>query len=151
MVLEFILKALDRHFDETRLLIDQLTDENIHSEPVQTGRPLGEIVLHMIRAFEFYSRGTTTDVWEPLPYNLDKYNTASGIKTLYEAVLKRTEEYLSRLILKDVEEIIKPKEKSASKLSFLMEMLEHSVQHRGQILVYYRLIGLEPAAIPYLV
>lgn len=151
MVLEFILKALDRHFNETRLLIDQLTDENIHSEPVQTGRPLGEIVLHMIRAFEFYSRGTTTDVWEPLPYNLDSYNTASDIKTLYESTLKRTKEYLARLPPEEVKEIIKPNEKSASRLSFLMEMLEHSIQHRGQILVYYRLIGLEPSIIPYLV
>ena len=45
----FLTSAIERHFEETKLLIDQLVDQDILSEPVQTGRPLGEIVLHMIR------------------------------------------------------------------------------------------------------
>ena len=151
MILKFLIKAIDRHFKENQLLLSQLTDDLVNSDPVQKGRPLGEIFLHMIRAFEFYSRGVIKDIWEPLPYNLDKFNTANQIKNLYEDVVTRSKEYLEGLTPTMIEKIIKPFNQPATKAEILLEMLEHSIQHRGQIIVYYRLIGLEPAVIPYLV
>ncbi|MHA2462691.1 MAG: DinB family protein [Candidatus Thorarchaeota archaeon] len=32
----------------------------------------------------------------------------------------------------------------------LLELIEHSIHHRGQITVYYRLLGIKPAHIPYI-
>ena len=150
MLLKFLLKAIDRHFEENRLLLNQLTDDFVFSEPVKNGRPLGEIFLHMIRSFEFYSRGVAKDIWEPLPYNLETFRTANQIKILYKDVVTRSNEYLKSLTSTMIEKVIKTFNRSASKGEFLLEVLEHSIQHRGQIIVYYRLIGLEPAVIPYL-
>ncbi|MHA2247825.1 MAG: DinB family protein [Candidatus Hodarchaeales archaeon] len=150
MVLKFLLKAIDRHFEENRLLLNQLTDDLVISEPVTKGRPLGEIFLHMIRSFEFYSRGVAMDIWEPLPYNLETFRTVNQIKILYKDVVTRSNEYLKKLTPTMIEKVIKTFNRPASKVEFLLEMLEHSIQHRGQIIVYYRLIGLEPAVIPYL-
>ncbi|UCE14504.1 MAG: hypothetical protein JSV04_04830, partial [Candidatus Heimdallarchaeota archaeon] len=56
-----LTSAVERHFEETKLLIDQLTDQVIINEPVQTGRSLGEIVLHLIRSIEYYLGGLVTD------------------------------------------------------------------------------------------
>ncbi len=150
MFLKFLLKAIDRHFEENRLLLNQLTDDLVISEPVENGRPLGEIFLHMIRSFEFYSRGVAKDIWEPLPYNLETFRTVNQIKILYKDVVTRSNEYLKSLTPTMIEKVIKTFNRPASKVEFLLEMLEHSIQHRGQIIVYYRLIGLEPAVIPYL-
>ncbi|MFW9777598.1 MAG: DinB family protein [Candidatus Heimdallarchaeota archaeon] len=151
MVLKFVLEALGRHFDETRILLKQLTDENIQSKPVDTGRPLGEIILHMIRAFEFYSRGVATGKWEPLSYNLKKYSDVKAIQMLYEDVVRKTRAFLAEITPTGAMKTISPSTNSAPAIAFLLEMLEHSIQHRGQILVYYRLLGIEPRSIPYLI
>ncbi|MCK4567807.1 MAG: hypothetical protein KAU48_10925 [Candidatus Thorarchaeota archaeon] len=33
----------------------------------------------------------------------------------------------------------------------ILEMLEHSIHHRGQITAYYRLLGISPVLILYIV
>lgn len=147
-----ILKsAIGRHFEETKLLIDQLSDQILLEEPVQSGRSLGEIVLHMIRSFEYYSRGLTTNHWEPLPYNLTTCGSALEIKNLYEDVVNKTKNYLNEISPTALNDVLEDFNRPATKTEVLLEMLEHSIQHRGQILVYFRLLGLEPPKIPYIV
>ena len=150
-VYEFLTSAIERHLEETQLLIDQLTDQLVTSEPVQTGRPLGEIILHMIRSLEFYSRGLATNHWEPLSYNISDYKSAEDISNLYATVVKKILNHLKQLSPMDLSEILENFNRSADKLEVLMEMLEHSIQHRGQLLVYFRLENIEPAKIPYIV
>jgi len=150
-VYTFLTSAIERHFEETKLLVNQLTDQIIVSEPVQTGRPLGEIILHMIRSLEFYSRGLATNHWEPLSYNLSDYGSAQDINNLYTTVVKKSLNHLKQLSPADLNDTLNNFNRSTSKLEVLMEMLEHSIQHRGQLLVYFRLVNLEPAKIPYIV
>ena len=95
MVFNFLVNACERHFIETELLLDQLTDKNLFSEPVVTGRQLGEIFLHIVRSLEFYSRGLAEDTWEPQTYNLEIYNDAIKIKTLYKDVITKVRAYLN--------------------------------------------------------
>ena len=147
----FLKSAIERHFEETKLLIDQLSDQILLEEPVQSGRPLVEIVLHMIRSFEYYSRGLSTDHWEPLPYDLTVYGSALEIKSLYEDVVYKTKSSLNEISLTSLNDVLENFNRPASKMEVLLEMLEHSIQHRGQILVYFRLLGIEPVKIPYIV
>lgn len=150
-VYRFLSSAVERHFEETKLLIDQLDKLDVFNEPVQTGRPLGEIVLHMIRSLEFYLRGLATDHWEPLSYNLSDYGSAQDIKNLYHAVVNKTLTHLKQVSPAELNNVLVNFNRSATKAEVLLEMLEHSIQHRGQILVYFRLLDLEPAKIPYIV
>jgi uncharacterized damage-inducible protein DinB len=146
-----LTSAVERHFEETKLLIDQLDEKDIFSVPVQTGRPLGEIVLHMIRSLEFYLRGLATNHWEPLPYNLSDYGSAQDIKNLYNAVVNKALTHLKQLSPAELNDVLENFNRSATKAEVLLEMLEHSIQHRGQVIVYFRLLGLEPAKIPYII
>jgi uncharacterized damage-inducible protein DinB len=148
---QIIINALLRHFEETRLILDQLTDEVINQEPVPNGRPLGEIVLHVIRSFEFYSQGLAKNVWKPLNYHLDTYSSEKKMKKLFNEVILKSREYLDSIQSADLNEIVKGFNRETTKIEILLEMLEHSIQHRGQILVYYRLLGIEPAKIPYII
>ena len=150
-VYNFLTSAIERHFEETKLLFDQLTDEVVISEPVQTGRPLGEIMLHMVRSLEFYSRGLATNHWEPLSYNITDFRSAEEINNLYSTVVKKTLNHLKQLSPADLDDILDHFNRPASKFEILLEMLEHSIQHRGQLLVYYRLLDIKPAKIPYIV
>ncbi|MFX0112965.1 MAG: DinB family protein [Candidatus Hodarchaeota archaeon] len=152
MLYRFLRDALSRHFRETKSLVGQLTDSMVLAEPVASGgRPLGEIILHMIRSIEYYIRGLATDVWEALPYQLSAYGTATSIQQLYDEVVARSMRYLEEIDPSTLDDMINRFNRPATKAEILLEILEHSIQHRGQVLVYYRLIGIKSAVIPYII
>ena len=148
---KLVKEAILRHFQETEVLIDQLTDESLTQEPVSSGRPLGEIVLHIIRSFEFYSQGLAKNIWKPLTYDLKTYSSAKKMEKLFKQVVERVKGYINLIQSDSLDDIVTGFNREATKLEILLEMLEHSIQHRGQILVYYRLVGIEPEKIPYIV
>ncbi|MHA2255279.1 MAG: DinB family protein, partial [Candidatus Heimdallarchaeaceae archaeon] len=82
-------KIIVRHFEETQSFIDKLNDEIILQKPLMDGRPLGEIILHMLRSLEFYFTGIAKDEWKPLSYNLDEYGNKKSIKELYNRVTSK--------------------------------------------------------------
>jgi uncharacterized damage-inducible protein DinB len=150
MSFSYLESQIKRHLDETRQLVAQLHDDFLSDEPVKNGRPLIEVFLHIIRSLEYYSKGLAKNVWESAPYFIQDYNTARKVKKLYEKV---SSEVLSR-----IKELSPGNEvetltfnRKATKLEILQEMLEHSITHRGQIQVYYRLVGIEPAKISYII
>jgi uncharacterized damage-inducible protein DinB len=143
--------AILRHFQETEVLINQLTDESLTQEPVSSGRPLGEIVLHIIRSFEFYSQGLAKNIWKPLTYDLKTYSSAKKLNELFKQVVEKVKDYIDLIQSDSLDDIVTGFNREATKIEILLEMLEHSIQHRGQILVYYRLVGIEPEKIPYIV
>lgn len=151
MSVNALKKSILRHLNETSLFIEKLDDTIILQEPINSSRPLGEIVLHMIRSIHFYLRGCIEDVWEPLSYSLEKYSSAPKIKKLYESIVKTTATYLEKLSPDILEIMVKDFNKSATKEEILHEMLEHSIHHRGQLSVYFRLLKKDSPIIEYIV
>ena len=146
-----LFDAIHRHLDETKLLIDQLTDNVLLKSPVQTGRSLGDIIMHLIRSLEYYTQGLSINVCKPLDYTLEKYSTSSDVKELYKKVFTKTKTYLNEIDRETLDFTHEGGNRQAKRVDVLLEMLEHSIQHRGQILVYFRLLGIEPAKIPYII
>ncbi len=167
MIKNFLKEAIYRHLTETRvylsnlagsLSLEDLMEENvIHPDPmvfkvpVKDGRPLGEIILHMIRSLEFYSTGIAINKWTPLSYNLTEFSTSQEILNLYDHVVEKTKRYLDNLTDDILNDQVKDFNRIATKKEILLEMLEHSLHHRGQLSVYFRLLGLDPPAIPYII
>ncbi|MHA1215321.1 MAG: DinB family protein [Candidatus Hodarchaeales archaeon] len=151
MLYNFLKKAILRHFIETRTLLVQLSDQTDLNVKIGNGRSLGEIILHMICCIEYHTRGLSQDVLEPLPYSLQEYNTSSSILQLYDEVVERAKTNIEILKSTKLDEVLNRFNRRATKAEILLEMLEHSIQHRGQLLVYYRYIGVDPEKIPYIV
>ena len=151
MEYDHIFEAIERHFDETKLIIDQLEDEKLSESPVATGRSLGEVVLHLIRSIEYYTQGLSKDIWKPLDYRLEEYSTSLKIRTLYIKVIAKATRYLLEIDRDSLQERHENGNREAKRVEVLLEMLEHSIQHRGQILVYLRLLSVEPTKIPYII
>lgn len=147
----FLKKAIIRHFEETRIILEQLTDETKLNEKIQTGRSLGEIILHMIRSLEFYLQGLSRNIWKPLPYSMDEYDSSKKIINLYYDVVEKSAQYLEMIEPESMNDTISKFNRTATKGEILLEILEHSIQHRGQLLVYYRLIGIIPEKIDYII
>ncbi|MHA1973677.1 MAG: DinB family protein [Candidatus Hodarchaeales archaeon] len=151
MLYEFLKKAIFRHFIETRILLTQLSEQTDLNVKIGDGRSLGEIILHIIRSIEYYTRGLAEDIWDPLPYSFKDYNKVSSVLGLYDEVVEKAKANIERLKSTTLEQTLDQFNKRATKAEIILEMLEHSVQHRGQILVYYRFIGVKPEKIQYIV
>jgi len=151
MLRKFLVDAIGRHLDETYPLFSQLDDNHLHSAPISDGRILGELVFHMLRSLEYYLRGITEGIWEPAPYAFDEFVTSESLEQLIQEVFTKTRIRLSLISLGDQERVITTFDRPATVAEILLEMLEHSVHHRGQLTVYLRLLGVEPEKIEYII
>ncbi|MFX1483976.1 MAG: DinB family protein [Promethearchaeota archaeon] len=146
-----LIEAIKRHIQETMPLIEQLTEVNIMSKPCPECREIGEVVLHMVRSAEFYMRGITTNEWEPLDYSLEQYDSSEAIIDLANKVFNRVKVYADMVSLSDLGREVKSFNRPATIAEILLEMIEHNVHHRGQLIVYYRILGISPKEISYIV
>lgn len=151
MLANFLKSAINRHLEETKLIIDQLTDDLFEKKASEETRKTADIILHMIRSYEFYSRGLSEGEWIPAPYSLDKYNNSRKIKSLYIEVVKITNKYLENITDESLQEEVNGFNRTATKGEILLELLEHGLHHRGQLSVYYRLSKKKPAEIKYII
>jgi uncharacterized damage-inducible protein DinB len=148
---EFLKEAVKRHLDETMPLIQQLKEVDIMSQPAAGVKEIGEVVLHMLRSLEYYLRGLVEDKWEAAPYTLEDYDSAEAIIELAERVFGGTNGLMSLMLMRDLKKKIDSFNRPATRGEILLEMLEHSIHHRGQITVYYRLLGITPNKIEYII
>jgi uncharacterized damage-inducible protein DinB len=169
MLEAFLKNAILRHLKETELYLktlqefsgesfEDLVDKNeikpdsiLFKIPAKGIRPLGEVILHIIRSLEYYMRGIMDDHWEALPYNLVELNTIPEIVNLYQSITKKFNVFLEKLSADKLKEVITNFSRPASKAELLLEMIEHSIHHRGQISVYFRLLNIEPPIIKYII
>jgi uncharacterized damage-inducible protein DinB len=100
---------------------------------------------------EYYTRGVVTGQWESLPYTLESHDSAESIIELAEVVFKRVKQYSNIIPEGDLSRVIERFNRPATVAEILLEMIEHSIHHRGQITVYYRLLGIKPNPIEYII
>ncbi len=150
-VYEFLKDAVKRHLVETMPLVLQLKEVDIMSQPASGVKEIGEVVLHMLRSLEYYMRGLVEEKWEAAPYTLEDYNSAEAIIELAEGVFRGTNGMLNLMLMRDLKKKIDSFNRPATRAEIILEMLEHSIHHRGQITVYYRLLGVKPNSIPYII
>jgi len=148
---KMLVNAVQRHLEETVPLVKQLTEVNVMSKPIDGGREIGEVVLHLVRSLEYYMKGITTNQWDALPYYLETYDSAESIIELTEKVFEHVKIYVSLVSTSDLGRMIKSFNRPATVAELILEMVEHSIHHRGQITVYYRLLGITPEVIPYII
>jgi len=151
MMYEFLKESVERHLDETIPLIQQLTEVDIMIQPTPGVREIGEVVLHLLRSLEYYMQGIVNNKWESLPYTLETYDSAESIVKLAEDVFVRVREYMNSVPSLDLSRVIDTFNRPATIAEIIHEMVEHSLHHRGQITIYYRLLGIKPSHIPYII
>lgn len=151
MLFEFLKESVERHLDETLPLIQQLTEVDIMNQPTPEVREIGEVVLHLIRSLEYYMQGVVKNHWESLPYTLQTHDSAESIVKLAEDIFVRVKQYMSIVPSMDLSRVIDTFNRPATVAEIILEMVEHSIHHRGQITVYYRLLGIVPNPISYII
>lgn len=151
MSARFWIKTIKRHFEESSILINQINDDILDFKVNEETRDIVNIILHMIRSYEYYITGILFDEWKPLDYSFEVYNNTKKIKKLYDEVIQKMLLLLEKITDDLLNEKVSQFNRIATKEEILAEMIEHSIHHRGQLTVYYRLKGITPMKIDYII
>jgi uncharacterized damage-inducible protein DinB len=126
--------------------IDKFEENELRYVAYPGGMPVGRVMLHIADAEEGWFRHAITrerDSW-PMDYTLDNYPDMNSILQVLEQVHSRTEDYLSRLTLDDLEKVIDWEPHGSFKLEWIIwHVLEHEIHHRGELSLILGLLGRE--------
>ncbi|MCK4972898.1 MAG: hypothetical protein KAS52_06225, partial [Candidatus Heimdallarchaeota archaeon] len=73
------------------------------------------------------------------------------ILLLYDTVVSSITVHINSLTDEMLMQTVDLFNRVATKKEILLEMLEHSIHHRGQLSVYFRLLSINPPGILYII
>lgn len=128
--------------------VDKFNLEDLSYVPFPSSWSAGEIMLHIANTEEGWFRFVVTGELSEWPddYSIEATPTPEAIKQLLAEVHARTEKYLARLTLSDLDRQIKLPWRDEASLSLgwiIWHVLEHEIHHRGELSMILGLLGRE--------
>ena len=155
------LAAMEEVRAQLRKAVEGLSDEEIASRAVPGAHSIGALVLHIGEAEWWWmncivqGKGLTDEdrrqpYWDVLEdpdgFSAKKYSAAFCLETI-DAILAETRRFLSPLDDDDLEKVYVhtrvDRRMEASLRWILHHLVDHEAQHKGQILMLKRLLGLK--------
>jgi uncharacterized damage-inducible protein DinB len=136
------MKVIDifSHWDQVRAdlisMIDRFEDAELRYEPFPSSWTVGKILLHIAAAEEGWFQYVVRkeyDQW-PAEFEFQEYPTKELIKEKLYEVHYRTKEFLSSLVLEDLDRLIDFPWGGNGRLGWIIwHVLEHEIHHRGEL------------------
>jgi uncharacterized damage-inducible protein DinB len=142
---------LERYRATTLQILDTLTeDRELAWSPTPESYSVGQQLLHVAQAEDYYVRGLFERDWDPARTRLDAATephraTRHALRAYFDEVRARTRTHLDTLaapaaldaVQHDVPGAVMP----LTLRWWLWFLLEHELHHKGQLAVYLRLMG----------
>jgi uncharacterized damage-inducible protein DinB len=133
-------------------LVGEIQDTDLFEyQPNPSSRTTGQILMHIIRSFEYYITGVSTDIWKPLDYSTERYDDLTKIAELIQDVKGRLFPQIDQLDGDRLHHYFDHLDRPSFGLNLLIELLYHQSEHIGQLQVYLRCNNLQPPAYPFLI
>lgn len=130
-----------RHRNVLVELVDHVKDEDLDFKPWKGSMSLGELVLHIIYWNDtFVSLVKTGQYAEPAIPNMA---TSDELRSAVERVTRETTEKFQSLTDKELSAEVAFGPVNTTGSGLLRMMCDHEVHHKGQLLVYLRILGAE--------
>ena len=132
----------------TRETIAAMTDGDIQYRPTEQQMSFGQQALHIVSCQHTLRDGVQGKewVWER-GYTIDKYPTLEAILAEFDAMHAADMAYYESLENEQFDRIIHtPWGAQEHMLQLIYSFLTHEAHHRGQLVTYLRLKGLQPPA-----
>ncbi|HAA15232.1 MAG TPA: hypothetical protein DCE41_27465 [Cytophagales bacterium] len=125
----------------TLKFIEVINEDQWTFRPAEGTKTYQSQLSHITTWLRTHSR-FVTGVTLPKPATKTKEDLLQSLTEFFEAI----EEYLQQAPAEDLAEIVALWYGKVSKESVLLTMDNHLAHHRGQLVVYLRLVGLKPPA-----
>lgn len=144
--LELIVAGWERHRAVTLQFLDALDEAELGWRPTPEAMSCGQQLVHIAQTEDFHERGLFGGEWnrdllrfpKPMP-------SKDALRSRFEEVRGRTTSRLAALTAADLDApCAHPNAPPGLNLRWwLTFLLEHEVHHKGQLAVYFRLMGKE--------
>lgn len=132
------------------LQIREFPEELLQWTPSDKERNFHAIVLHLIRCLEVYTTHIMEGRVAAAPYRPPLYATRGEMLELLNKVKNESLERVRGFSREYLEEEIQVADVSASRFEYLIEMVDHTSHHIGQLQLYWRMNHLAPPTLKWL-
>lgn len=141
-----LMRQWERIHHHTTMVMKAAPDDKLEWKPVETVMSLGELLRHLVSAEHFLVTLSLTGKGQRPTEDLKQY-TVAGLVEAFDQQHQRLVTEVAALAPEQWNETIDFKGQPMSRLTLLWGLTEHEVHHRGQLLTYLRLLGIEPPPI----
>lgn len=124
--------------------IDQFSDDDLFYRPFDGSWTVGDIMLHIPDAEDGWFRYAVTRELSDWPsFTIDEYPNIEAIKGLISDVHARTEAFLDKQEIADLERMVKlPWKEAERSLGWIIwHVIEHEIHHRGELSLILGTLG----------
>jgi uncharacterized damage-inducible protein DinB len=140
------------HWERVRKTVVQaatlIPKRKLEWRPAQGMYSFGDLLRHMVDTEEFWIQGVLRGRGGSPDRNRKDYPTVAKIFKDWGKIHQKTLATLSRMPASALSRKVKIEQDGKVPVSWLLwHVVEHEVHHRAQIMVYLRLLGVEPPQI----
>jgi len=143
---EHFVSNWNRIHKQTSRALEAATDDKLDWQPKEGMFTLHELLCHMPEAEHFIVSLVLDGLIEEREFDLSE-SSVSEIVQSFNANHDQLAEEVSKLTLDQLNEEIEAFGRKMRRVVLLWGMTEHEIHHRGQLMTYYRLAGIEPPKI----
>jgi uncharacterized damage-inducible protein DinB len=147
---ELVIARTEAICANLELQIRGFPEDLLQWTPSSDERSFHAIALHLIRCLEVYTTHIMEGRVQAAPYRPPHYATRGELLALLQKVKQESLDRVRRFPKEYLEEEIRVADVSATRFEYLIEMVDHTCHHIGQLQLYWRMNKLTPPTMKWL-
>ena len=139
------LKLLETRFKATRKVVASIPSDKLDFKPTPEMMSARELALHLMGNYTFLESGLAQKRWDIKTFEVDgKSGSTDELVSTFDSIYQTARQNLEKVPDEAFEQRAKPFGTEQKVSTLVLAMAEHEIQHRGQMQVYLRLMGVKP-------
>lgn len=140
------LKVMEARHEATRKVIAAIPSDKLSFKPMPEMWSAAELALHLMGNYSFLSSGLAENKWDTSAFQVGgEYRTTEELLAIFDKLYHSSSEKLKNLPESAFDKRVNVFGAEQKVSSLTQSIAEHEIQHRGQMQVYLRLMGVKPS------
>jgi uncharacterized damage-inducible protein DinB len=127
-------------------ILEKFTDEQLEYKPWDKGMTLKQLVLHIVESAKFFVNTVKEGKLSKNPERKAEINSIDELRQYTQELTEETKNHLTELSDEHFQNLVDVSAMFGTNLpgsALLQLMRDHEIHHKGQLMVYARLLGIE--------